>query len=258
MEGTIPCTCWCEAEDVLIPSDWVGRGQTRSCGLPQCRPDFQAQTAQPGELPVVFPSPIEVTHNNNDITEVRTIKMNRFKTDKYDVKSDSVVNPTAVRKQYPNAVIRFSGVDTCACGCGETPKTGGSFLMGHDMRLLGILIRVGAANVPLVLVDADSHRLIRTITSRKQVLDFASSFTTERKNWTTSVSDGIDRVLANNEPKVRKVKATSNIVGKVVTIKIGRWTYDAKVAKVKGDKAVLTYATKSGDKQVERPLVDVA
>lgn len=125
----------------------------------------------------------------------------------------------------------------CACGCGETrgPKT--LFAMGHDIRLRGKLMRIGASGGKVTLVGRNPWCLIGDPVIQVDPVDFAKQFSTEKLDWAQNVREGIARALAprpsrKNAEKAVLAKATGPQQGDKVLIKIGRWDKTGSIAAI--------------------------
>ena len=124
----------------------------------------------------------------------------------------------------------------CGCGCGEPrgPKT--RFRMGHDIRLRGKLMRLGAHGGKVVEVTREPAWQVTQISG---VLEYAALFSTPTLDWVVNVQEGIERAVAGRSKarvaaaeKAVLAKATGPQEGDKILIKVGRWDKTGKIAAI--------------------------
>lgn len=169
--------------------------------------------------------------------------MPRFNPNNYDPgKESSSEHARAARKE--GAVIlsvaqRADGTPGCPCGCEGIPGEGSTFMMGHDARYRGKLIRAHLTDTPVVLVCPGGARNKASAMSRATDLDW------ERY---------LDAAEARREGKNREVLAKA--VGSKRLIQVGRWQYTGQVLAIydtdEGTDYDVEYVTKTGEKKTAR------
>jgi hypothetical protein len=136
----------------------------------------------------------------------------------------------------------------CPCGCGAVPvgKTA-VFMMGHDARLRGKLIRAHLTGTEVVrYVDGEQANPVSALEDAKR---WGESFTTALKN-----------------AELRREGANRNLVTKALNsqrlIKVGRWEHTGQVVAVyetdSGEEYDVEYVTKSGETRKVRVPADKA
>lgn len=256
--------CWCGSAEVPIPVGDIGR-VTGSCDRPECEPgcdladhddygDYDdhddpssgGYSADQNAADLAQGRPWFTCLSSRPMTtqthHTRRAKMNHFKPANYTPRTDeSAIIPAAMTAANPGDLHLLASADPnrpmCGCGCGETPKgKKAQFAMGHDIRLRGKLMRVGAAGgrVRTVWALGDVLSLDEAVVSP---VDFAATFSTERMDWRANVSEGIARIQA----RVDGIKATSRAVlaraagpavGDKTLIKVGRWEKTGQIAAI--------------------------
>lgn len=141
------------------------------------------------------------------------------------------------------ALIQGEGI--CPCGCTDHPKgTKSRFVMGHDARLKGKLIRAHITDTPVHLLDEGGNHVKDTV-----AMEVAREL---GPRWTRHLEAAQERVA-------QKANRRGMKVGDVLRTKVGRWEYDAKIVAIEGDQVEVQYTTKGGDtKAATKPLAEVA
>lgn len=183
--------------------------------------------------------------------------MPRFNEKTYDPRNDS---SEGFEQEGKLVVLHQSGfedgkaVASCLCGCGHYPHGRKSnFMMGHDARFRGALIRAHLTDTPVVVV--------RERATGKNASPEHSNPTTAAKvvdelglPW----AQYLESAEARREGKNRQVLAKA--VGSERLIKVGRWEKTGQViafyeSKTGDHEYEVEYVTKTGD--VKRTRVPV-
>lgn len=155
----------------------------------------------------------------------------------YDPTADTL---SKYRKQITDKtgpILNQPTPDHCPCGCGEKSKGKNSvFLMGHDARMKGIILRAYVANSPITFKTNDG------------LVTYKASQVADHFGWLDPIRTRSVAIKANRKVKAPR-KAKSGVqVGDTRKIKVGRWEYDAMVVGIDGDSVLYEYATKNGTK----------
>lgn len=95
-------------------------------------------------------------------------------------------NDSSAGLETPGRVVLWMAEGRCNCGCGVYPSSLNSkFLMGHDARLRGILIRAAIAEVPVVIVTEAGRE------------EYDAAVVASAFQWVTQ----LDRALARVRPE---------------------------------------------------------
>lgn len=172
--------------------------------------------------------------------------MPRFVKSKYDPKKESSTDALSVKTQKETGavVLRRKDEDGCPCGCGDasaSKKT--TFLMGHDARLRGKLIRAHLMEVGIVRI------LGKTVANAVPAMAVAKEY-----KWAKYLDEAIKR--RDDQNKKVLAKATSKKGAKRL-IKVGKWDRTGQVVAVyrngkDGDKVDIEYVTKDGKIQTKK------
>lgn len=165
--------------------------------------------------------------------------MPRFNPSKYDPRKES----SDGFKTYNEGVtlkvaLREDGSEGCPCGCGEIPEGKKSlFMMGHDARLRGKLIRAHLTDTDITFVyPPKSGRDDETATAMKVA---------KRFKWESY----LEAAELRREGKNREVLGRA--VGSKRLVKVGRWQYTGQVLAVyetpQGNDYEVEYVTKQGE-----------
>lgn len=188
---TVTCTCWCEADTVAVPVEWVGEGRTAPCDLPDCEPGCPTRASD------AFDDP----EPEAPATTVTDINRKRIMVQDYDPRADSSPDiPESIRAAYPGLIIaQHPGVCQCGCGTRQTRKT--RFLPGHDAKLKGKLQRAVAADVAVHEIGQDGE--VHTTPA----IDVARYY-----GWETIVQKGADRIVARSQTPLAAEKRLAKLV----------------------------------------------
>jgi len=169
--------------------------------------------------------------------------MPHFAITKYDPAEDSTAGQEEYAKQTGcvvlNAVRREDDHELigCPCGCEGVPVgRKATFLMGHDARLRGKLIRAHLTDTKVIQCTDGVRGSSRTAMSVAS--DYGDSFVDALK--------GADlRREGKNREVVQKALHSKRLV------KVGRWQYTGQVAAIYstpgGDEYEIEYVTKQGE-----------
>ena len=185
--------------------------------------------------------------------------MPRFNEKTYDPRNDSSEGFEQEGKLvvlHQSAKIDGKEQSSCLCGCGHYPHgRNSSFMMGHDARFRGALIRAHLTDTPVVIVTDDPTG--RNSGPQHHAPIPAAQVTDELGlPW----AQYLESAEARREGKNRQVLAKA--VGSERLIKVGRWEKTGQViAFYEGkspdrDEYEVEYVTKTGD--VKRTRVPVA
>lgn len=178
--------------------------------------------------------------------------MPRFNPNKYDPASDSTEGEALDGKLV--LLTQMGSVDgvtqeSCLCGCGHFPHNPKSrYMMGHDARLRGKLIRAHLTDTPVLRIRETGSTQIKRSKLQLPAMELATEL-----GWAQYLTDAELR----RDGKNRQVLAKA--VGSKRTIKVGRWKYTGQVAAVystpTGEEVEVEYVTKTGE--VKRKRVSV-
>lgn len=166
--------------------------------------------------------------------------MPRFNEKKYDPRDDS---SPGVRTEGKLVLVVKEG--ECACGCGHEPfGKKSTFLMGHDARLRGKLIRAHLTDTRVVLSDG--------VSSPSPVVSAMDA--AERHGWEKYLRDATARREEKNRALLRKALGSDRLV------KVGRWEYTGQVVAVfdRDGEFEIEYVTKDGSTKRKRVPADQA
>ena len=259
----ISARCWCGGEDVKIPVAWVKEGQTASCHRAAC---------------VVGCQMVADEEEDQGVAPGKRYKMNKYDPAQYKPVNDSTPSPASTDN--PDSLVLVTDDRMCPCGCTSVSRGKNSrFVMGHDARLRGKLIRAYTAEVPVLLVD-DQTQVITETTAIK----YAAEWSTDKSDWPAELKRSAAKIKARLKAKAdrkaerekalakaRAVKAkapkakrpsrakpnpgdkasTASTIGQTRQIKVGRWDKTGKVVAVSDDGAeTVEYATTKGTSRV--------
>lgn len=177
--GEINSLCWCERTEIRIPVEWLREGRTGNCDRPDCLPGCEAHDAEDDyyDLPPIKPG-------------ARRFNMAKFDPRKYDLRVDC-----SVGFESTTSLTLVSDPGLCPCGCAQHARS--TFVMGHDQRMRGKLIRAGTLHAPVHRISAEGV-LLQSL----EVLDYAVWFSTVKVDWKVEVGNSIDRILGRTtKPK---------------------------------------------------------
>lgn len=139
----------------------------------------------------------------------------------------------------------FGDALACPCGCGEAPRgKKATFVMGHDARLKGMLMRAHLAGVKVAYYRAISGTPDMTLPAIEWAEHFGESF-----------------VAAIREAEKRRQKANLDVVREAKRrhdqlIRIGRWPNTGQVAAIyrtaKPEIVEVKFVTKLGERATAR------
>lgn len=206
MSATVTCSCWCEANEVAVPVEYISEGRTLACDQPGCEPGCPSRggDAFEDEAPAPEPEALDATRRK------------RMTTIDYDPAADSSPETGPLRAAYPGVVIRHVG--GCQCGCGAPVGRKSRFVPGHDAKLKGILQRAMAADVPVNLVGPDGQVLVTT--AENVARDY---------EWLEKVRSGADRIIRRSRTPVAAERRVAKLVEdrrgdpEFTLISFGRW-----------------------------------
>lgn len=166
--------------------------------------------------------------------------MPRFNPNKYDPKKESSKGVSLKPNEIALRItLREDESPGCLCGCGDIPGKGSKFMMGHDARLRGRLIRAH-------LTD----HFVRRIYSDGQESTISAFDWAKELGWEQYLKEA----EARREGKNREVLARA--VGSKRLFKVGRWQQTGQVMAVyetpEGNDYELEYVTKTGEKKTAR------
>lgn len=171
--------------------------------------------------------------------------MPRFTPSKYDPRNDSTVGFKDLAAQTGSVVLNtkhrtFLKDDDrlgCPCGCeGEPVGAKATFLMGHDARLRGKLIRAHLTDTGVVtLIDGGTERHQSAMSVAE---DYGESFV-----------EALKSAVLRRDGKNREVVARA--LNSKRLIKVGRWQYTGQVVAIfdtsGGEEYEIEYVTKTGE-----------
>jgi hypothetical protein len=135
--------------------------------------------------------------------------MNRITIQTCDPVADSSAGLSAVRSSYPGDLLLVTGPRLCPCGCAETPSNPkGTFRMGHDMRLRGMLTRAAAVGALVVLVSPGG-----VVCETVEPVEFASRFSTGSIRWEHSVAQSASKI---RERSTRAATPESELIARAL------------------------------------------
>lgn len=186
MSLTTTCTCWCEADVVVIPVEWIDEGRTAPCDLPSCEPGCPSRGIDAFDEPYTEEPTPEV---------VSDINRKRIMLHDYDPTADSSPGiPETVRAAYPGLVLHIPP-GACNCGC-EQPRSGkAKFRPGHDAKLKGKLQRAVAAEVEVHELGPDGS------VQSTGAIEVARFY-----GWEKIVQKGADRIIARSQTPIAAEK----------------------------------------------------
>lgn len=176
--------------------------------------------------------------------------MGRFNPKKWTPVQDSTPglktqDPRSVVLAWVEHVTEDGGIlEGCPCGCESFPRNAKSkFVIGHDARFKGILIRAHLTGTSIRYFDIATQELVTPENPMHIARDLG---------WEQYLKDAAEKMEA------RKEKQAANAVGSRRLISVGRWEYTGRVVRaftLDGvAHLVLEYTTKGGiTKQIEMP-----
>lgn len=203
---TVTCTCWCEAEEVVIPVEFVGEGRTVPCDLPSCEPGCPTRAYDAFELEY---------EDEPEASELPVQMRKRITVTDYDPAADSSPGTAELRPAYGGLLLRQSETE-CECGCGTPRSSKARFRPGHDAKLKGKLQRALAADVDIHLVGPDGSVQHTNPTA------VASHY-----GWSAIVDKGAERIRRRSATPVAAEKRLAKLVedgrDDATLLKFGRW-----------------------------------
>ena len=243
-EARVTCTCWCEADEVNIPVEFISEGRTVACALPDCYPGCPSRAYDAFEL----------EYSDEEIAELTTREKKRMTTIDYNPAADSSPDAAYLRDAYPGLILLQAG--GCQCGCGAAVGRKSRFLPGHDAKLKGALQRALAAEVPVNLVGPDGSVLVTT--AENVARDY---------NWLDKVRNGADRIIRRSQTPIAAERRVAALVEERTgdpafeLISFGRWDKTGRALAVwkRGDGTYESvYATEEGTVEVMETEAEVA
>lgn len=134
----------------------------------------------------------------------------------------------------------------CLCGCGHVPEGKKSkFMMGHDARYRGMLIRAHLTDTAVVIVTRNAENGIEGSLPSVPAMTLA-----KREKWDSYLKNAEVRREGKNREVVHKALNSKRL------IKVGRWEKTGQVVavyQVDGEEQYdIEYVTKTGDKRKAR------
>lgn len=166
--------------------------------------------------------------------------MPRFNPNKYDPAKESSPGLKTPGQLTLLVKVDEDGRESCPCGCGEFPEgKKAKFLMGHDARYRGKLIRAHLTDTPVEIVRRDL---------RSKLID-KTTHTAEELAKVQGWESYLEAAELRREGKNREVLGRA--VGSKRLIKVGRWQYTGQVMAVyetpEGNDYEVEYVTKQGE-----------
>lgn len=179
--------------------------------------------------------------------------MGKVNYNTYTPESDStagLLRRTDIKVPKGAIVLARKGDTGCPCGCFEVP-TGKkrSFLMGHDARFKGKLIRAHISGADVTHVILEEKGSIKSGAVRKIETNTAMELAT-RHGWEHVLEAAAERAAAPAPSKPRKAAASNGKVkvgDEVKGVKIGRWTRDGIVVGVSKKGTEIEYQDAKGN-----------
>lgn len=244
MPAMTTCTCWCEADEVSIPVEYVGEGRTAPCALPDCYPGCPSRAYDAFEL----------EYSDEEVAELTAREKKRMTTIEYDPAADSSPDTAYLRDAYPGLTILQAG--GCQCGCGGAVGRKSRFLPGHDAKLKGALQRALAAEVPVNLVGPDGAVLVTN--AENVARDYG---------WLEKVRNGADRIIRRSQTPIAAERRVAALVEErradsaYELISFGRWSKTGRALAIwrLGDGSFESvYATEEGTVETMLSETEVA
>lgn len=240
--ATVQCTCWCEADEVVVPVEWVSEGRTVPCDLPGCEPGCPSRGGDAFDEPFMEPETVELP------VQIRK----RMTTSDYDPAADSSPGTEHLREAYAGLILYTVDAE-CDCGCRS--KRGGKksrFLPGHDAKLKGKLQRALAAECPVYQVGDDGSVHMTTALDIARYYDELSG-----KDWTGIVRKGAERIIRRSQTPIAAEKRLARLVeernedasGAWALLHFGRWEQTGRAMaawRTPTGRVEIQYATEDG------------
>lgn len=183
--------------------------------------------------------------------------MPKFSRTKYDPRSESTKGHAEDGKLVLVTVDK-DGNTLCPCGCEGAPTGKKSvFVMGHDARFRGQLIRAACTETTVVLVDLRSTRSSAECTALEVAAMHGSTFEGPVKE-AKAREDA--KLAARKDVSNKAIVAHALKVGDQRTIKVGRWKYTGEVVGIfdDGDEIEIQYTDGKGNvKTARKPKAEV-
>lgn len=171
--------------------------------------------------------------------------MPRFNDKKYDPGDDSSADRKTEARERGIVILDVksrpdgNGIG-CPCGCGHVPVGKKSrFMMGHDAKLRGILIRAHLTGTKMVeVIDGKEGAVI------------SAMMMSQHYDWAPYLKQAELRREGKSRQVLRKALGSKRLV------KVGRWEYTGEVvaiyAQKSGDEVEVEFVTKTGEIKKKR------
>jgi hypothetical protein len=177
MTASVSSYCWCGSAEVHIPVEWLRAGKTGTCERADCAPGCELHEPTDEDTDYYDPPPIRAG--------AKKFNMARFDPRRYDVRMDSSAGFEDL-----SVMILVTEPGLCPCGCGEPPKNPkATFLMGHDVRLRGKLIRAAACDLKIQRVTVEGVTV-----DVVDPIELALSFSTPKLDWQAATVEAVARI----------------------------------------------------------------
>lgn len=177
-------------------------------------------------------------------------KVNYNTYDPADDSTQGILRRTDVKLPKDSMILARKGPNGCPCGCFEIPNGAKrSFLMGHDARFKGKLIRAYISGSDVVHITLEEKGSLKSGAVSKTETNKAMALAA-RHGWEYILEAAAERAAAPAPAKAaRKANGKAKVGDEIKGVKVGRWVRDGIVVGVSKKGTEIEYQVKGATKR---------